>query len=338
MKQTLFFFLTLLTLTACNPSNNKVRIKGEFKYLSKGEFFVLAENNGWNSFDTIQVEDGTFSYDHELTEPTLVTLQYPNFSQITILAEPGKTIRIEGDARNLRTTSVTGTPENEALTKFRIAMLDKPTAEVQKEAVKYIKENPTSRVSEAILRTYLLQSEKLDAAVLKPLIDRLVKAQPTNLSLLSTLTALRPLLACSEGQRLPKFTCTSLDGKKIDNQQFKGRYLLINFWAEWDPLSVEQLNEIVKPYARSITMLNISLDFNKDECKQRIKTDSLPGLNVCDGLAWNSPLVKTFGVGFVPGNILVNPNGFILCRDLPFKDLEKRLNQIKEELYARKTS
>ena len=333
MRNVLFYFFALVLFAACSISDNEVKIEGKFSNLDKGEFLIFTESGAWASLDTIKVDGGEFSYIHEISSPTIVTVQYPNFSQMTIIAEPGKTIKIKGDARNLSSAKITGTPDNDELTKFRLSVKDKPSSEAARDAQKYILKHPESLASEAILRVYLLKSKQLNSELLTPVIKAMEKAQKRNLRLMTTMTSLRPLLTCATGKKVPSFSFTSIDGKSMTADSFRGKFLLITFCAEWSQPSLneeKELNSFLRSYSKNeIAELNISLDFDKDGLSKRIETDSLRGIYVCDGMVWDSPLVKALGCEAVPGNIFVNPQGVIIARNM---DLEELKNKVKQTI------
>ena len=331
MKNVLFYIFSLILFASCSLSDKEVKIEGKFSHLDKGEFFIFTESSAWASFDTIKVEGGEFSYIHEISSPTIITVQYPNFSQMTIIAEPGKTIKIKGDARNLSSAKITGTPDNEELTKFRISVKDKSSDEAARDAQKYILKHPESLASEAILRVYMLKNKQLNAELLTPVISAMEKAQKKNLRLITTIANLRPLLTYSTGKKLPSISFTSLNGKSMTTDFFKGKFLLITFMAEWSQPSLNmerELSSFLRSYSKNeISELKISLDFDKDALSRHIAADSLGGTYVCDGLAWESPIVKAFGCDFVPGNIFINPQGVVIARNMELEELKNKVKQ-----------
>ena len=123
----LFVMFTLLAaLTACGPGKDRVRIKGKLANITTAEFYVFSEDGSFDGVDTIRIEDGQFTYERKLTEPAILTLLYPNFTQTYLVAEPGKTIKMKGDAAKIGDAEITGTDENKMLTEFREEIAGKP--------------------------------------------------------------------------------------------------------------------------------------------------------------------------------------------------------------------
>ena len=119
-------------------------------------------------------------------------------------------------------------------------------------------------------------------------------------------------------------------GGEVSLKDFAGKYLLVSYWASWEYDSFQQirgLKNLVKPFMGRMALVNVCLDYDIRSFRNTMTRDTLPGNNVCDQKAWNSPLVKLFGVSYVPGNVLVSPEGKILARDIRQSDLKARLGK-----------
>ena len=111
-------FLSVLLMSACSSDKNTVVIKGQFKNLKQGELYAFSYSPEWDAFDTIRIDDGSFSFRKKVSDTTIVILQYPNFMQTLVVAIPGKTITVKGNANNLSRIKVEGSEENEQLSDF----------------------------------------------------------------------------------------------------------------------------------------------------------------------------------------------------------------------------
>ncbi len=327
-----FSLIVLLTIlvTACSKGGNSVTVKGNFRHLQDGQFYVFSTDPAWGSFDTIHVTDGSFSFTHELYDTILLTVQYPNFLQMPIVAIPGKTITIKGDANNLLSTRIPGSDENEALSDFRRSIIKKTPAEITRMAEDFIVRNPSSYASMAILEKYFLTEEKADYSRLDKFLRLMSSKSPNRTALQMLRRRLSGQLNCRKGNKLPAFSTTTIDGKKISNQTIKNHYALLTIWATWssemtDPVRMQRYD--LRPYFDSLQIINISLDADTTETLRRVKADSIPGYIVCDRLSWQSPLVNTFGVRYLPSTILVDRQGRIIGRDMESKDLENELKK-----------
>lgn len=319
-----------MLFSACSKSGNTVTVKGSFRHLQDGQFYVFSSDPAWGSFDTIRVSDGSFSFTHELPDTVLLTVQYPNFLQMPVIAIPGKTITIKGDANNLLATRISGSEENEALSDFRRSIIGKPLAEVKHMAENFITENPASYASMAVLEKYFLTDENLDYARIDKLLRLMKKEAPKRTALQTLSRRLQGQIRCRKGNTLPIFTAVTLKGDSISNASMKGRFALFTFWATWssemsDPMRMQRRQ--LRPYLGRMEIINISLDADTTETLRRVRTDSIPGHIVCDRNSWQSPLVGMFGVRYLPANILVNSQGRIIGRDMDNDELMGELEK-----------
>ena len=316
--------LATLVLGSCGVPKNKFRLDGKFKNIHSADIFIFSEEK----FDTLHVRSGSFSYEKELGEPEILTLQYPDFSQRIIIAEPGKKAKFRTDAADLGKTRVTGTDENELLTQFYNDINSRHGGGITETAETFIRQNPATLAAQAVFERFILDSKDIDGPRAGSLLSLMVKAQPNNMRLSQLAGRITPTLATQPGARIPDFKVNTYEGREITPATFRGKYLLISYWASWQYDSFQQirgLKNLTKPFAGRLQLVNVSLDYDIRSFRNTMTRDTLPGYNICDRQAWQSPLVKLFGISFVPGNVLVSPEGKILMRDIRSADLKPRL-------------
>jgi peroxiredoxin len=130
----------------------------------------------------------------------------------------------------------------------------------------------------------------------------------------------------------PNFTLPDTSGKPVSLSSFKGKYVLVDFWASWcKPCRMENPN-VVKAYNqykdKNFTVLGVSLDKDKNAWVDAIKQDSLTWTHVSDLQYWNSAVVPLYGFDGIPYNVLLDPNGIIIGRGLRGEDLENKLKEV----------
>lgn len=320
------FLAALLILGSCGVPKNRFRLNGKFKNIRSADIFIYSEDR----FDTLHVRDGRFKFEKDIREPEIITVMYPNFSDRKIVAEPGKEAKFVTDARDLTKTRVTGTDENELLTQFYVDVTDAHGEKAERIAEDFIKKHPETLAAQAVLESWLLNGKTVDGERVKPLLSLMLKKQPHNARLSLVAGRVMPQLSTLPGMKMPAFSVKSWKDVTVDNSTFAGKYLLISFWASWQYDSFQRirgLKNLTRPYRSKLALLNVCMDYDKRSFAITVRRDSIPEYNVCDSKAWRSPLVKTLGVTYVPGNVLVSPQGVILARDIDANALATQLRK-----------
>lgn len=128
----------------------------------------------------------------------------------------------------------------------------------------------------------------------------------------------------------PDFTKEDMNGHIITLNDFKGKYVLLDFWASWCVPCREENPNLKRAYSmyynKGFNILGISLDLpsSKDAWLKAIKTDALPWMQ----LALDGEVVKQYNIQQIPSSYLIDPNGKIIAKDLQGEELEKKLREI----------
>ncbi len=134
------------------------------------------------------------------------------------------------------------------------------------------------------------------------------------------------------GKQAPDLALPTPEGKIISLASFRGKYVLVDFWASWcQPCRMENPN-VVNAYNqykdKNFTILGVSLDKEKAPWLKAIKDDQLSWTHISDLQYWSSKAVETFKFEGIPYNILVDPQGKIIAEGLRGAELENKLKEV----------
>lgn len=134
------------------------------------------------------------------------------------------------------------------------------------------------------------------------------------------------------GKPAPEITLPDTEGRNISLSSYKGKYVLVDFWASWcGPCRHENPN-VVEAYNKyrnkNFTILGVSLDMKKEAWKKAIVDDNLNWTHISDLQQWNSRVVPLYNINGIPFNVLVDPNGIVVAENLRGNDLQQKLAEI----------
>jgi len=135
-----------------------------------------------------------------------------------------------------------------------------------------------------------------------------------------------------EGTQAVDFTQNDTANKPVSLSSFKGKYVLVDFWASWCGPCRHENPAVVAAYNqykdKNFTILSVSLDQNKDRWKQAILADNLTWTHVSDLKYWQNEVAQLYHVQSIPANFLLDPTGKIIARNLRGEALQEALGKL----------
>ena len=134
------------------------------------------------------------------------------------------------------------------------------------------------------------------------------------------------------GKKVPDLSLPDVNGKEVSIASFRGKFVLIDFWASWCGPCRQENPNVVKAYNqfkdKNFTILGVSLDKDKPNWLKAIKEDNLTWTHISDLAYWNSKSVSVFNFEGIPFNVLVDPEGTVIGESLRGFDLSKKLSEV----------
>jgi peroxiredoxin len=135
----------------------------------------------------------------------------------------------------------------------------------------------------------------------------------------------------SVGHQAPEFTTMDLTGKPVKLSDYKGKYVMLDYWASWCGPCRAEMPNVVKQYAaykdKGLNILGISLDDDKDAWKKGIADLKMTWAQVSDLKKFDGPTEKLYHIEAIPANFIIDPQGNIIAKNLSGTDLEEFLKK-----------
>jgi peroxiredoxin len=129
------------------------------------------------------------------------------------------------------------------------------------------------------------------------------------------------------GSTFPDFAEKDVQGKPLSIANFKGKVVLLDFWATWCPPCVRELPNVIKTYekhhAQGFEIIGISLDQDEQKLKSFTEEKKMAWQQYFDGKGWGNKLAGKYGIQSIPATFLLDGQGKIIGADLRGEDLEE---------------
>lgn len=313
------------------------------------------------TIDSSAIKDHKVSFQGNLESPEMTYLKIGDDRKYVNVFLENSPISIQVHIDSLDQAKVTGSAVHDQLMEFKaiLAPLDQKSQqlsmayrqaasledrqaieaqfdELRKEQIesikKYIADHPASYLSPFLIGNYL--AFDMDFNELKQELAVIDSAVYDSKDYQKLSERAAKLERVTVGKPAVDFALADTTGTPIHISSFKGKYLLIDFWASWcGPCRNENPN-VVKLYNdfkdKDFEIIGVSFDEDRSKWIGAIQHDHLSWVHVSDLKGWNSAAGKLYAINAIPATVLLDREGKIVAKNLRGEDLRKKL----VELYA----
>ena len=319
--------LLALLMASCGKDNEgNVLLQGEISGLDNDTIYLYGVDQFYHHTDTITLKRGRFKVWLNADTLSDTRLCFADGTEYPLYFRPGDKLTVAGDTARLNRLNVTGNEENELLNAF-FTSCDTITSTqgLNQQAELYIRNHPDNLGTLYLLDHYVVQSPHPDLQRIDTLIMQLNSALKDRPYIDRLNAQLQEMKKSAVGRVAPYFSLPGLTKKRINKNDYRDQYILVHFWASWDKPSrkankqwgtLYKEGEKQKKNKKQLALIGISLDGNRTDWADAVKEDSLTWDQGCDLDGWSSKTIGLYHIQALPSNVLINPKGTIIGRNV----------------------
>ena len=328
VKKILGGICLMAVIASCGGNKSKTNgagylINGEISDIKSGMVYLKEyQDKNFTLVDSAEVSDGKFEFRGFAMQTLaygLTTDKESNNPLLFFLGNEAMNIKMSEENKKL---DIEGSPIN-TLYQETVGKVGKEGFDINE----FVTANPASVLAPYYIMRNLAWG--LDLEQLQTLRGKLDKSLEGNKYVMQMDNLIAKKEAVQVGKIAPDFTLPDPDGKQVSLKDFRGQYVLIDFWASWCPDCRRENPFIIEAYNKyknkNFTVLGVSLDRSRDAWVKGIEKEGLTWTQVSDLKYWSSDVVDLYAIRWIPTGILLDPEGKILNISLNEDELVKNL-------------
>ena len=355
------FLALILLVPFALTAQKKFVINGNLNGLPEGTAVSLSNANtgGDTLARTVVKSGGTFELRGTVAEPNLYQLNFDGVQKKSVLFIGNDMVNVAGDVQTIQNLTVKGSAFHDDFEEFK--KIFNPLFQELTEMGQRINRTPSLQKNDSVMGAYKQHLEKIKGEVDKYVASHqdspvapFVVLVTSEMEQDATALERRYLMldknaqngfygkivkqqidntkTGSVGSDALDFTQADVDGKDVSLSSYRGKYVLVDFWASWCRPCREENPNVVRAYNKykdkNFTVLGVSLDQSRAPWLKAIKTDNLVWTQVSDLKGWNNAAAAKYNIQSIPQNFLIDPSGKIIAKNLRGVDLDSRLNEL----------